>query len=322
MQDLIVKTDIIPSIRSDHSAVVIYIKHLPDKARGSGHWKFNASLTHDNIYVNLLETKILYWMDMYSTIEDKRVCWELLKYEIRKFTMSFCSEKKKETNRIQDLLSAELENAHILLAVNPSLELQQRTDELSQQLREIEDHLIKGNIIRSKIQWAEQGERSTKFFFGLEKHNSVKKHMRKVEIDNHVITDPKLIQHNQTLFYEQLYKSRQEKNYRIPETFFNSNFIEKLTEQERAICDRPVSVEECEKIMHTFKNDKSPGNDGLTYEFYKKFWVSIKLPLMDCYEYAFEHNELSASQKQSIITLLEKNGKNRMLLENWRQYLF
>ena len=39
---------------------------------------------------------------------------------------------------------------------------------------------------------------------------------------------------------------------------------------------------------------------------------------MDCYENAFEHNELFTSQKQSIITLLEKKGKNRMLLENWR----
>ena len=41
-------------------------------------------------------------------------------------------------------------------------------------------------------------------------------------------------------------------------------------EQEKVICDRPISVEECEKIMQTFKNDKSPGNDGLTYKFYKK----------------------------------------------------
>ena len=37
--------------------------------------------------------------------------------------------------------------------------------------------------------------------------------MRKIEVDNHVITDPKLIQQNQKLFYEQLYNSRQELSY-------------------------------------------------------------------------------------------------------------
>ena len=237
------------------------------------------------------------WINEYLTIKDKRVRWDILKYEIRKFTMSFCSKKKKEKHRIQDLLIAELENTHISLAVNPSIELQNRVDELSQQLREIEDHFNKGNIIRSKIQWAEEGERSTNFFLGLEKQNSVKKNMRKIEVDNHVITDPKLIQQNQKLFYEQLYNSRQEKNCHIPDTFFNSDQIEKLMEQEKVICDRPISVEECEKIMQTFKNDKSPGNEGLTYEFYKQFWNSIKITLMDCNEYAYEHKELSTSQK-------------------------
>jgi len=152
IQDFIVKTDIVPSIRSDHSAVIIYIKHLQDQSRGSGHWKFNSSLIYDQIYIDLLESKILSWINEYSTIKDKRVRWDILKYEIRKFTMSFCSKKKKEKHRIQDLLIAELENTHISLAVNPSIELQNRVDELSQQLREIEDHFIKGNIIRLKIQ--------------------------------------------------------------------------------------------------------------------------------------------------------------------------
>ena len=70
--------------------------------------------------------------------------------------------------------------------------------------------------------------------------------------------------------------------------------------------------------MKSFKNDKSPGNDGLTYEFYKTFWNAIRKPLFDCYQYAYEKNELSTSQKQSIITLLEKPGKNRLDLGNWR----
>lgn len=75
---------------------------------------------------------------------------------------------------------------------------------------------------------------------------------------------------------------------------------------------------ELEKALLTFKNDKSPGNDGLSYEFYKQFWNILKQPLLDCFLYSFDKDELSNSQKQSLITLLEKPGKNQMHLENWR----
>ena len=41
-------------------------------------------------------------------------------------------------------------------------------------------------------------------------------------------------------------------------------------------------------------------------------------PLLDCYRYSLEVGELSNSQRQAIITLLEKKGKDRSYLVNWR----
>ena len=37
--------------------------------------------------------------------------------------------------------------------------------------REVESCKTKGAIIRSKIQWVEEGEQSSKYFFGLDKNN-------------------------------------------------------------------------------------------------------------------------------------------------------
>jgi len=38
----------------------------------------------------------------------------------------------------------------------------------------------------------------------------------------------------------------------------------------------------------------------------------------DSFNEAFDKKEMSSSQKQAIITLIEKNGKDRNYLENWR----
>ena len=65
------------------------------------------------------------------------------------------------------------------------------------------------------------------------------------------------------------------------------------------------------------KNNKSPGNYGLTCELYKKFWFWIGKLLVDSHNTSYENGELSVSQKQPVITLLDKN-KDRTLLKNWR----
>ena len=70
--------------------------------------------------------------------------------------------------------------------------------------------------------------------------------------------------------------------------------------------------------MSTFSNDKTPGNDGLTVEFYKFYWSEIGTSLVDSFNYAYFHGELSNSQRQAVITLIGKNDKDRRLIKNWR----
>ena len=52
--------------------------------------------------------------------------------------------------------------------------------------------------------------------------------------------------------------------------------------------------------------DKTPGNDGITKEFYLAFFDILELRLSMGYNNAFSQGELSASQKQAVITLIEK----------------
>ena len=66
------------------------------------------------------------------------------------------------------------------------------------------------------------------------------------------------------------------------------------------------------------KNDKSPGNDGLTKEFYVTFWDYIKATFISSFKQAKERKELSISQKQAIIRLIEKKNRNKRYIKNWR----
>ena len=56
------------------------------------------------------------------------------------------------------------------------------------------------------------------------------------------------------------------------------------------------------------ENDKSPGNDGLSKEFYEYFWNEIKNPFFASIHRAFLNRELRSSQKQVLIKILEKKA--------------
>ena len=74
--------------------------------------------------------------------------------------------------------------------------------------------------------------------------------------------------------------------------------------------------------FETFQTNKTPGNDVIPIEFYTTFWQFISEPFTKCANECFEKGEMSLSQKQAVMTLIEKKGNDRSLLENWRPTLY
>ena len=94
--------------------------------------------------------------------------------------------------------------------------------------------------------------------------------------------------------------------------------LPKLKKESREYCEGIISNEECIAILKELKPNKSPGNDGLTTEFYLTFWPDIGGLVREALNEAYKLGELSSSQKQAVIKLIAKDGKDLSLLENYR----
>ena len=70
--------------------------------------------------------------------------------------------------------------------------------------------------------------------------------------------------------------------------------------------------------MKSMKNNKTPGNDGLTKEFYETFWNELKTLLMKSINQTFYPKILSISQRQAVIKLTEKKDRDKRYIKNWR----
>ena len=111
---------------------------------------------------------------------NAKLKWELLKYQIRKFIIDFTKRKAKERRKQQAYLESELKKLENNLESSENL---RKYESLKNDLELIYDHIDEGIRLRSKCDWYEQGEKSTKFFLNLEKQRGNQNRIRKLIVN-------------------------------------------------------------------------------------------------------------------------------------------
>ena len=183
---------------------------------------------------------------------------------------------------------------------------------------EIHDVISNGIKIRSKCDWYEFGEKSNKFFLTLEKRRATQNIVHKVLSNEREITDLSKINTHIYQFYQHLYNEKQNVSEDSICNFLNDLIVPSLTMEQSLSCKGNLKEKGIYNSLISFENNKSPGSDGLTKEFYCTFWDDIKGTFMKLLKESKQLKCLYASQRQAIVKLLEKPNKDKRHISNWR----
>ncbi len=298
-----------------HKALFAKIKLKLNK-RGKGTWKLNNNLLETPEFNMLLKETVIE-CQYHKDDLDKRSKWELIKILTRDGSIRLGIQRSKKQksfiSKIQkdlDTLNKAEDNGDI---VDP-LEKESLEKTLNNYYKEKDN----GYILRSKIKFVNEGERSSKFFFNLEKNRQSSNVIRHLKDNNGNIksTDSEILEISGE-FYEKLFASKNITDEKINEYLENIDLDKKLTNAEKLMCDEKITIKEIENVIKNLKPGKSPGCDGLTTEFYKKFWHVIKEPFTEMLNETYEQGELPYTMRKAILALLYKKGDN-LLLKNYR----
>ena len=313
--------------KSDHSIVSITLKGQ-DIEKDKPFWKFNNSLLKDPKYCEemkkvIQETKSQYAKPNQNLGQENnknisfdindQLFFEVLLMNIRGKTISFSSYKKKQTDKKEQKLIEEINELEKNELCNKII-LQEKKDAI----KELRENKLQGVMIRSRAQWLDKGEKVTKYFCSLESRNYISKCMPNLIKRNGQLTESQTeILEETKQFYSQLYTERETKNINLEECL-NFEDIPKLSESKKQALEGKITKNEATTALKNMKNNKSPGSDGYTAEFYKFFWIDIGDFLIRSINYSFNNGELSITQKEGLITCLPKGNKDKQLLKNWR----
>ena len=199
-------TDIDEGTLSDHSRVTLNLSY-PQEKRGPGLWKFDNTFTTDSKYrgelSKLVDEKKLEYID-YKPIKK----WEMMKYEIRKFTIRYSKEQRREAKKYE--LDLESSLSKLVADSDSGLNVEEEISSLRRELQEIELSKARAAIFRSKCNWSQLGERPTKYFLNLEKRNFTNKLITQLRGENgSIISGQKHILEAQEKYFERIYSENE-----------------------------------------------------------------------------------------------------------------
>ena len=254
---------------SDHNMVHIQICVEKPCGRGKGYWKFNNSLLDDKTYCNLIVDLIKKTVIDMVAIDDKRMAWEYLKMIIRRENVSYSIKRSRSNRQFENELLKKLSDLEAALGDNPSEKVNEEYHAVKLDYQLLQNEKTHGQMVRSKATWTEQGERSSKYFVNLERHNQQIKNIKTLYTkDKHVITGKENVLDELYSFYSKLYNPVPVKDKGINSDFTMYKTSVTITEAEVKSLDEPFKISELKEALDELPGGKTPGTDGLTADFF------------------------------------------------------
>ena len=291
----VLKAEIRTSIAPDHKSVFLSVEIKSEFKRGPGLWKVNNTLLEDENYKELIMFYYSQIVEKHSEVTDKQLLWELIKMELRSKTIKYSKQKRREIKDIEITLQTRLQDLDKKICNSNILdkEILDSYEAAKEELKRI--HELRGHeaTFRSKMKWIEQGEKPTKYFFNLEKSLYEKKLIRELKLENDEITsNPTLINKEIESFYANTYTSKFDETrisqQNIPfEDFIEGLNIPQLSKEEQEHLAQDLTCKELKDALSSFTDNKTPGEDGFTKEFYEAFFDLLWKDLLQFIQRSF-----------------------------------
>ena len=95
------------------------------------------------------------------------------------------------------------------------------------------------------------------------------------------ITDPKQIANQIKVFYSSLFSRKSQMSAEDCQKFLKNLTLPKVSHELNEMLKKTLTILELEEAIKNSQSGKSPGNDGITREFYIVFWKQISQPLFE-----------------------------------------
>nr|GEX42708.1 RNA-directed DNA polymerase, eukaryota [Tanacetum cinerariifolium] len=232
-------------------------------------------------------------------LKDKHMLWDYLTYEIGKW--------KREVNmlsakNVKAKYKDELEALEVIIDKGDgNVEVVNKRMEVVNTLQKIDKICSSEMAQKAKVKWSIKGDENTSFFHGMLNKKWSLLNIRGIMVDGMWIESPNRVKgesfHRFSSRFDKPDARRAHIEMRYPKT---------LTCDQQVKLESDVSNEEIKRAIWDCGIDKSPGPDGFTFGFYRRFWNLIENDVYDAVKYFITYGVIPKGFNSYFIALILK----------------
>ena len=222
-------------------------------------------------------------------------------------------------------LLGKIQDREIKHKINLDPEEARQLDILRIELSECLDRRNKEKYRFLVHQFYEQGNKCSRLLANQIKKQQETTHVHKITANGKEIEDTKTIAAEFHRFYTELYniqttplrgEGRREKEE--IEKYIKDSKLPTLPLRIIKKLEGPITTEEICKVIKNLPNGKSPGPDGLTNVYYKKYSEILVMALCNYFNKLTDSNPLLPEALAAHVTVIPKAGKDPQFCANYR----
>ncbi|GJW73970.1 RNA-directed DNA polymerase, eukaryota [Tanacetum coccineum] len=161
---------------------------------------------------------------------------------------------------------------------------------------------------KAKLKWSIEGDENSKKFHGCinKKRNNMA--ICGVIVDGQWIEDPLQVKKEFLSHFKERFYLPSRNRLMLDMVFPNT-----LSSDQSLDLERPFSPEEIKGAVWDYGSNKSPGPDGFTFDFYRKFWYLIEENVVAAVNHFYLHGYCQKGSNSSFIALIPKYTGAKMV---------
>jgi len=302
---------------SDHMGVLVkffldesaYISTVPDVRPEYSFWKLNTSILSDENFLPYFSELWSILLENKNNFDEVDIWWE---QEVKPSAKAFCMDFSRERAK-RGLIQKKFWFAYLKVAIQSKnwQEIAKVKGILNDMLQED----LYGYVIRSRFQNNAAEESASLFHANRENNNGGRNNLQTLKINGNVCKDSEAIEEEALSYFTALFNGFHDNQMQNTGSSFkpdNShlsfffNRLSALSNEERNGLTEPMTLEELEFVVKDCKKNRSPGLDGLSYEFYQATFQLIKDELLQVLQSQLIKKEIIQSNRKGVTRLCPK----------------
>ena len=313
--DILVRVLQVEHVASDHCGVVMELilvdisTPFVKKERRETYWKLNVAILKDDDFLDNFSDLWCWLRNQKTKYNDIADWWDLeAKPSIKEFCILFSERRSCRRRDTKKFWFAYLRTALFARNWKEVSRIKERIDTIL-----LED--ASGYIIRSRFKNNAANEAASLYHANKELKNSQKNTLKKLKVNGAVIEDDKIIEEEVLRFFNALFNGHHDTRLVNTGSAFVPDFsgldsylagIGTLPDLARDEMEKEFLLEELRDIVKECENNKSPGLDGLSYEFYKETLDIIQDELLEVLQCQLNRKKIIDSNKEGVTRLAPK----------------